>query len=155
MQATKKNLIFALLICLFLIADQITKQIVILQVSYTNSVPIIDEFIYLTPLKNQGIIFGFFPSFPYLTAFLTICLIIISIYALVAKTKKKSKLGISLIIAGTAGNLGDRIFRGGVIDFINMRFWPIFNLAFNLADGFIVAGGIFIYLSLILLRENA
>lgn len=39
-------------------------------------------------------------------------------------------------LGGAAGNLVDRVRRGGVVDFIDLRFWPVFNLA----DVAIVAG---------------
>ena len=39
------------------------------------------------------------------------------------------KIGFMLIISGLLGNLIDRISYGYVIDFINLKFWPIFNVA--------------------------
>jgi lipoprotein signal peptidase len=44
----------------------------------------------------------------------------------------------SLIVAGAIGNVLDRAFRGYVIDFIEIRRWPVFNVA----DAAILAGGI-------------
>ncbi|WP_428119476.1 signal peptidase II [Candidatus Poriferisodalis sp.] len=44
-------------------------------------------------------------------------------------------VGLGAIIGGALGNLGDRVFRGdgwgsgGVVDFIDVQWWPIFNLA--------------------------
>jgi signal peptidase II len=52
------------------------------------------------------------------------------------------------IISGIAGNLTDRIFYGGVIDFINLKFWPIFNIA----DSLIVIGVTY-WIILILMDE--
>lgn len=47
-------------------------------------------------------------------------------------------LGVSFLVGGAAGNLLDRVFRGGVIDFI---VWvPISFPAFNFADIAITAG---------------
>lgn len=43
-----------------------------------------------------------------------------------------------LIMAGAISNIIDRLIFGCVMDFINIGFWPIFNLA----DSFIVLGGI-------------
>ena len=43
---------------------------------------------------------------------------------------------LGLALGGAAGNLFDRLLRGGVVDFIDLGFWPVFNLA----DVAIVAG---------------
>ena len=43
-----------------------------------------------------------------------------------------------LIIGGALGNLADRILLGFVVDFVDLRIWPVFNVA----DVAIVAGAI-------------
>jgi signal peptidase II len=42
----------------------------------------------------------------------------------------------ALIAAGAIGNAGDRLLRGRVVDFIHLRWWPVFNVA----DMAVVAG---------------
>lgn len=54
------------------------------------------------------------------------------------KRQRKVIFGLSLIIGGGLGNLMDRINLGHVIDFIDVGFWPIFNVA----DSFITIGAI-------------
>lgn len=49
---------------------------------------------------------------------------------------KFPKVSLLLIISGLIGNLIDRIFLGHVVDFIDFKFWPIFNIA----DSLIVIG---------------
>lgn len=49
-------------------------------------------------------------------------------------------LPLSLILAGAISNMIDRLIYGCVIDFIDLKFWPIFNLA----DIFIVLGAAFL-----------
>jgi signal peptidase II len=44
--------------------------------------------------------------------------------------------GIAVALAGALGNLGDRVIRGAVVDFVSVGWWPVFNLA----DVAIVAG---------------
>ncbi len=39
------------------------------------------------------------------------------------------RVSLGLIMAGAVGNIIDRIFLGEVVDFIDFRFWPVFNLA--------------------------
>ena len=50
--------------------------------------------------------------------------------------------GFALVVAGALGNALDRIARGHVVDFIHVRFWPVFNVA----DILVVAGGILLLL---------
>jgi signal peptidase II len=45
-------------------------------------------------------------------------------------------LAFALILAGGVGNLVDRAFRGYVVDFVHVRYWPVFNVA----DAYLVVG---------------
>jgi len=47
-----------------------------------------------------------------------------------------TSVGLGLALGGAASNLADRIFRGGVVDLVDVRVWPVFNAA----DVAIVAG---------------
>ena len=47
-----------------------------------------------------------------------------------------AQLGLGLAIGGATSNLLDMLRRGGVVDFIDLRVWPVFNLA----DAFIFVG---------------
>lgn len=38
-------------------------------------------------------------------------------------------LGFAFSVAGALGNIADRLFRGYVVDFIHLRYWPVFNVA--------------------------
>jgi signal peptidase II len=55
-----------------------------------------------------------------------------------------ARLCIGVIIGGALGNLADRAFRSGdgflggaVVDFVDLQWWPVFNLA----DAAVVVGG--------------
>ena len=80
----------------------------------------------------------------------TTLLIIITflVLGLILYYKKKEPehwLPLSFIFAGAIGNLIDRLYFGYVRDFIDLKFWPIFNIA----DSFMVIGVILIiYMSL-------
>jgi signal peptidase II len=67
-------------------------------------------------------------------------LILILLAALKSKYFVNNPLYITLILAGAVSNMLDRIYFGCVVDFINLKFWPIFNLA----DFFIVCGALFL-----------
>ncbi|MCX6765412.1 MAG: signal peptidase II [Candidatus Moranbacteria bacterium] len=65
--------------------------------------------------------------------------ITILIFAFISKKSViHNSLFIIPVLAGATSNIIDRIMFGCVIDFIDLKFWP----AFNLADSFIVLGGI-------------
>ena len=55
---------------------------------------------------------------------------------------RSGAIALGLVLGGASGNLTDRLFRaprwgrGAVVDFIDFRFWPVFNFA----DAAIVAG---------------
>lgn len=57
-------------------------------------------------------------------------------------------ISLGLVLGGALGNLADRIFRGAgwgqgaVVDFIDLQFWPIFNLA---DVGIVVGVGSLVY----------
>jgi signal peptidase II len=52
-------------------------------------------------------------------------------------------LGLVLILSGAMSNVVDRLLYGCIIDFVELKFWPVFNLA----DVFICAGVILILIS--------
>ncbi len=58
------------------------------------------------------------------------------------------KVSLLLIVSGLIGNLIDRIFLGHVIDFIDFKFWPVFNIA----DSLIVIGAILMII--IVMKED-
>jgi signal peptidase II len=91
---------------------------------------------------NTGFAFSTGKGLGPLLALLAACVVVL-LWRM--RTKFSSGLGtfaLGLVLGGACGNLADRLFRvprwgrGAVVDFIDFRFWPVFNLA----DGAIVAG---------------
>ncbi len=61
-----------------------------------------------------------------------------------------AKWGAVFIFAGAVGNLYDRIKLGFVVDFLDFRVWPVFNIA----DSFITVGGVLLAASLLFWRPR-
>jgi len=104
-------------------------------------------------VKNTGASFGSLQGFnPYLT-FLSVAVLAFIAWQL-PKLKGLERAGILLILAGIVSNLTDRLRLGFVVDFLDFKVWPVFNLA----DSFITAGVsllLFASASQLLSRKNA
>jgi signal peptidase II len=99
--------------------------------SVGNSYIFLKHFVYLTLVKNKGAAFGIFPSFSsvFIIATFLFILIILLNYKKIKMLNSFIKYGVVLQFAGAGSNLIDRVRFGYVIDFIDLRFWPVFNLA--------------------------
>ena len=125
-----------------LILDQLTKFIITRQLSLHESLPVIKGIFHLTLIHNRGAAFGILknqvPLF-ILTSIFAIGLIIFSLKDKKPKTRfNLYSFSLSLILAGALGNLIDRLILGYVIDFLDFRIWPVFNIA----DSAITVGAI-------------
>lgn len=123
-------LMFFLIPFLIVVFDQLTKFLIRNYLALGQSAPAIKNLVYFTYIQNTGAGFGLFRSFN--SALVWISIIIIGIilynYGKIVKNKTTT-IALSLILGGAVGNLIDRIFLGYVIDFIDFRFWPAFNVA--------------------------
>jgi len=111
-----------------LLLDQATKYLVSYFLKLVGSFWLIKPILSLTYAHNTGAGFNILQNQNFLLIFITIGLIAALIYYF-NKFTKKEHLFVSFIIAGAIGNLLNRIFLGHVIDFIDFRFWPVFNFA--------------------------
>ncbi len=137
----KKIKLMIFLIIIFLLLDQLSK---ILAINFNN---LKLGFIQIENVYNDGIAFGMNSGnlSNAILVFLVICIIINFVYNQKEKLDNKTAIALSMVISGGIGNLIDRIFRGGVFDFIKIWNFPVFNLA----DCFIVVGWILLIWNLI------
>lgn len=139
---------FIALTILFL--DQVTKLFISKNLSLNQSIPIIKGIFHLTLIHNRGAAFGILKNQIPLFIFTAVSAIILIFLNLKNRDKKHPLYNISLtlILAGAMGNLIDRIFLGYVIDFLDFRIWPVFNVA----DSVITVGVILLGYSI--LKKN-
>ncbi|MFH1395366.1 MAG: signal peptidase II [Candidatus Omnitrophota bacterium] len=155
----KKRKIFETIVCYYICAliicflDQALKACVKMLVTEGSSISVIDRFFYVTLVHNKGTAFGLFNRYPYLFAGITACVVVFIIYFLARKKQVLNvyeKISLCFILGGAGGNLIDRIRYGYVIDFIDFRIWPVFNLA----DSFITCGAVILIFSMLFKKEH-
>lgn len=146
-----KKLLLTILIAIFaIIIDQVVKNIVKNNL-YGLSIIAIKGFLNLTYVENTGGAFGIGSNSTIM--FVVVNIIIITIITKFILLKKDNidthiLISLALILAGGIGNLIDRIFRGYVIDYIDIN--PIIKYPmFNIADICVVIGCIIIVISII------
>ena len=123
-------------------ADQLIKLVVERNLQPIGTAEFINGFIGWNYVRNTGAAFG---SFSQSTTLLTVVTgaVIFAGIILIATKKIKSKFYLTcavLIISGGLGNLIDRIFRGYVVDFIEVQFTDF--AVFNFADILVTVGSI-------------
>jgi signal peptidase II len=122
-------MIFIIATCVILL-DQFTKFLALRFLQLNTPVPVIKNFLNFTLVHNRGAAFGFFQNQLLLFVLVSIFAIGLILYHL--KNKANSiilKLSLSLILGGSVGNLIDRLRFGFVVDFLDLRIWPVFNIA--------------------------
>ncbi len=134
---------------IILIADQLSKYLVIRNIPLNESIEVIPNFFYFTHIINTGAAFGLFQNTAKPLAIVSVVAIILIIVlrAMLPLNFVFYNISLGFILGGALGNLVDRYFVGEVVDFINFVFFPIFNIA----DSFIVIG--FCLIIILILKE--
>jgi signal peptidase II len=117
-------------------ADQATKALVRSTVDLGSRDGVFPG-VEIVHVRNRGVAFGLFSD----GGLVLVAIGVASVVALLAFFATHSRrplvwLPTGLLLGGAAGNLIDRLRQGFVTDFIDLPFWP----AFNLADSCITIG---------------
>ena len=147
--STKKILTIVITFCIVIIAiDQLSKYLVTKNVTEKIG----NDYFAIEVTENTGMAFGFNSGN---TKNIFLSLIVIFIIISFIKNQReligtKELMAISLALAGGLSNIIDRVFRGGVLDFIKVLFIPNFNIA----DLCICTGWILIVIFLIIYTKK-
>ena len=116
---------------LTVVGDQTSKAVIRSSLSPTQSVPVIPAVLHLTYVQNTGAAFGFFRGYSSVFVLVSVMIAAWILMELMRRRRRPRliQLGLSLILGGAIGNLVDRVRLGYVVDFIDVRVWPVFNLA--------------------------
>lgn len=130
----KNHLIY--IITLFLVViDQLVKYLIISKMNLLQSIDIIDNFFSITYVVNEGAAWSMFSGKGIILIIFTIvAIILINKYCIGNKKLNKFETIVyGVLYGGIFGNLIDRIFRGGVIDYLDFKIFgydfPVFNIA--------------------------
>ena len=127
-------------------ADQLTKVVVASQLALGDAVDIAGPFT-IHHVRNTGIAFGLFSNSTSIVIVLTTGAIaaLLVFYGRSARRHPLLPTAVGLVVGGSVSNLVDRLRLGHVTDFLDLDYWP----AFNLADTFIVVGVGLLFLSFV------
>lgn len=142
-----------LLVLFIILLDQLIKYLVSTNMFLGQSIPVLPQIFHLTYIQNPGAAFGILENQCYLFILIAAVLIIavIYFYKKIIQLSRFFQIGIALLFSGAIGNMIDRIFIGKVIDYMDFRIWPVFNLA----DIAIVSGCAIIAFNLLCKTERS
>ncbi len=118
--------------------DQISKMVIQQKMYHTQSLPIIADIFHITYIRNPGAAFGILAYRTGFFIFISVVVVTAIFFYLprVPANRWLLRFGLALQMGGVLGNLADRLRFGYVVDFLDFRIWPVFNLA----DSAIVIG---------------
>ncbi len=128
---------------LVLLADQASKAWVLARMEFGASVPLAPPLLRITLWRNTGIAFGLLSG---ANEVVGLAAVAAAVWLLLHHRDRWQlalvRVGTGMVLGGAAGNLLDRARFGYVVDFLELPYWPIFNVA----DACIVTGGVLLVL---------
>ena len=130
-----------------LVLDQLAKAVAIARLDPARPVALLGDWVTLQLIRNPGAAFSMGEGFTVgFTVVAIAALIAVAVWALPRLRHLGWAVTMGLLLAGIAGNLTDRLFRepapfqGHVVDFIQVKYFAIFNVA----DMFITAAAVLV-----------
>lgn len=136
--------LFTVLFGLILVSDRLLKLLALAHLGVGRPIVLL-PFLHLNLTFNTGAAFGLFPNLRVVLAALGVVVTAGAFYAALRLSRafpgdRGLLVGTALVAGGAAGNLADRLLYGYVVDFVDLRVWPVFNLA----DSLIVVGALYL-----------
>lgn len=120
-----------LILVLILVLDQATKYLASINLLEGQTIPVINGIFHITLVHNRGAAFGLFQAHSGVFVVLSIIVASLILYINYRWVNKGTLVTcvLALIVGGAIGNLIDRLRLGYVVDFLDFRIWPVFNVA--------------------------
>lgn len=124
------------------VADQITKGLVVANVSFGARQEVVGDLVQLWHVRNTGAAFSLFPGATWLFFVVAAAALVMIVYFYRAFRARGTWIHVVLgaILGGTLGNLTDRLRYGYVVDFVSVGIGDIRWPTFNVADSSLVIG---------------
>ena len=111
--------------------DQLVKHFVLISMYFGESIPVIPGVFHITFVLNPGAAFGMLEHQRWI--FVAVAILVVALVLLFYRRLQQesliTRMGTGLLLGGAIGNLVDRIQSGLVVDFLDFRVWPVFNIA--------------------------
>jgi signal peptidase II len=122
--------VFGLVAIAVFVVDMVTKNLVEAAVPFGTEVSVVGHYVGITNVRNSGAAFGLVPAGAgvFLVGSIVVAIALV-VYVARTPTSLWGGVVLGLILGGTIGNGFDRLVYGTVTDFINVHFWPVFNVA--------------------------
>lgn len=111
--------------------DQISKAVIRLYLEPGTTLSW-GSFIKIRQIRNPGTAFGIISGKPwplFVVSVVVFFLLLVVLWRWGGPGSTLFQVGLGLICGGAVGNIIDRVALGEVVDFIDLGFWPVFNLA--------------------------
>lgn len=116
--------------------DVVTKIVAVASLDPANPPRLLGGLLRLRLIRNPGAAFSFGESATLVFSLFAVAVLIFVVGFLLPRVAHRGwAIAFGLLTAGVLGNLGDRVFRepgflrGHVVDFLQLPYWPIFNVA--------------------------
>lgn len=113
-------------------SDQVSKLHISHRLSLNQSIPVIKGIFHISLVHNCGVAFGLFKNRNFFFIILSLIAVLYILgYLFVNKRQNglTKRIALGLILGGASGNLADRLRLGYIVDFLDFRVWPVFNIA--------------------------
>lgn len=161
-EPTKGKLYPLLLSALVILADQISKLIIVAHYPLSKITRVFDgDILWITHVRNKAIAFSLGHGLPdfvrqilFIVLPIAVLVLLMIYYFRYNDFSRLQRWAVAGIVGGGIGNIIDRIFRPeGVVDFISVNFYGLLGFdrwpTFNIADSAVVVCGILLFISIL------
>jgi signal peptidase II len=157
-------MLFFLIFFMVFSLDRLSKAMALGHLAPAESIPVIPNLFYLTRVQNTGAAFGLLKDSQIALSVVSVLFLAFLFCFVIPSWRRQqnanSPVGLgrrrlcevswAMMGAGALGNLVDRLTVGAVIDFLDFRIWPVFNIA----DTFICIGAAFMMIDYFMSRQK-